>query len=574
MEISLQPLKWLGEENRKLREQLAALELANSKGQPVDADLLQEHDLLQALMEKVPDGIYFKDKQSRFLRINQALADRFGLSDSSEAIGKTNRDFFTEEFARKTRADEWEVLQTGRPVFDMEEKESWLDGRQTWVSTSLLPLPDRAGRIVGTFGISHDITQRKQLEVQVRQAQKMEAIGRLAGGVAHDFNNFLTIIAGCTELLLDHTAHENPGRSLILEIRQAGERAAALTRQLLAFSRKQILQPEVLDINSIVADMEKMLRRLIGERINLVTDLDPELGQIRADPGQIEQVVMNLVVNARDALAGDGTILIHTRNLDLDAPHRNGNGEIAAGRYLRLTVTDTGCGMDPDTKSHLFEPFFTTKEVGKGTGLGLATVFGIVKQSSGHIKVESAPGEGTTVQILFPRTAAVMPLRKSSPGLAQAPTGQETVLVVEDDDHVRSLVSLVLSTSGYTVLEARDGHDALLCSAQYLGPIQLLVADVVMPRIGGRELVDSLRPVRPEMKVLFLTGYTDGLTKDIALLLKPFTPLTLARKVREVLEAPGLLDSWPGDPARWSGIPQGAFRNGVNNLPHEIYEQP
>jgi signal transduction histidine kinase/ActR/RegA family two-component response regulator len=380
------------------------------------------------------------------------------------------------------------------------------------------------------------------LEEQYRQAQKMEAVGQLAGGVAHDFNNLLTIISGYSELLLSRLPADDPSRELVEEIYMAGERAAGLTRQLLAFSRKQVLEPRVIDLNRIVDEAGKMLRRLIGEDVEVVTRLEDRLPKVKVDPGQAEQILVNLAVNARDAMPRGGRLTIATAAVEIDAGYARSHLEVEPGRHVRITVSDTGEGMDAATAARVFEPFFTTKAKGKGTGLGLATVYGIVKQSGGSIEVSSQPGKGTSFEIYLP-TAGVEAAELAPPAPVPALDGAETLLLVEDDPQVRALSRLALSMHGYAVLEAGNGEEAVRLSDGHAGPIHLLVTDVVMPRMGGRQLAEALRARRPSMKVLFLSGYTDdammrhGISHaEVAFLPKPFTPAALAAKVREALD--------------------------------------
>jgi len=387
------------------------------------------------------------------------------------------------------------------------------------------------------------MTERRHLEDQLRQAQKMEAVGQLAGGIAHDFNNLLTAILGSTQLLLHATPPGDGRREDIEEIKNAGLRAAELTRQLLAFSRRQVLAPKVLDMNAVVSQMDKMLRRLIGEDVELVTQLARDLGPVSADPGQLEQVLLNLAVNARDAMPRGGRLTIETANVVLTEEYSERHHRLPPGQYVLLAVSDTGVGMDEATQKHLFEPFFTTKEVGKGTGLGLATVYGIVKQSGGYIWVYSEPGHGTTVKVYLPRVpgaAEPLPVAAATPELRR---GSEIVLLVEDAAPVRSLARKSLESYGYTVLEAADGPAALDLAARHPRGIDILVTDVVMPGMSGRELAERLAPARPAMRVLYTSGYTDDamvrqgvLRAGVAFLQKPFVPETLARKVREVLD--------------------------------------
>jgi two-component system cell cycle sensor histidine kinase/response regulator CckA len=386
----------------------------------------------------------------------------------------------------------------------------------------------------------------QRLEEQLRQSQKMEAVGLLAGGVAHDFNNLLTAILGYTELLAAEAGAGSPLHEAIDEIRKAGERAASLTRQLLAFSRKQVLEPRVLDVNVLLENLDRMLRRVIGADIELVTLLGPDIGRVRADAGQIEQVVMNLAVNARDAMPGGGTITIETRDVELDAAYVAGHAVGGApGGYVMIAVSDTGVGMSAATKARIFEPFFTTKGLGQGTGLGLATVYGIIKQSGGYIWVYSEPGQGTTFKVYLPQVLdeTEEPARQA-PARAQPVGGSETILLVENDDSVRALAIKVLESCGYTVLPARRGSEALALAERLAFPIHLLLSDLIMPGMGGSELAARLALVRPEARFLFMTGYTNDaisrrgiLEQGRNVLHKPFTVTALALSVREALDA-------------------------------------
>ena len=399
--------------------------------------------------------------------------------------------------------------------------------------------------------LERNLTERKQdaiertlLEEQLRQAQKMEAVGRLAGGIAHDFNNLLTAILGYSELMEDQLPDDKDLRSSLHEIHRAGERAAALTRQLLAFSRKQVMRPRTLDLNAVVPEMEKLLQRLIGEDVTLTTLLGRDLDCVNADPGQLEQVIMNLAVNARDAMPEGGTLTITTENAILDAGFVAAHPGARAGEYAVLTVSDSGTGMSEEVRRHLFEPFFTTKEQGKGTGLGLATAYGIVKQSDGYISVESEPGRGSSFRLYFPRVAGVPESATTGARLAVTSDGIETILLVEDEVGVRRLSRTILETQGYTVLEAASGEEALAVARAHRGEIHLVATDVVMPGMSGRMLWDRLLPLRPNARVLFISGYTDDAVvrhgvheSGIAFLEKPFTPHTLAEKVREALDA-------------------------------------
>lgn len=415
------------------------------------------------------------------------------------------------------------------------------DGTPFWNALYITPIRDHSGRLTHFVGVQADVTERRRLEQAFQQAQKMEAVGRLAGGVAHDFNNLLTVIGGFSDMLLAEMPPADLNRELVTQIRQAGERAAGLTRQLLAFSRQQIVQPVVLDLNHVVYEAEKMLRRLIGEDIRLTTVLDPHLPQIKADPGQVDQVLMNLVVNARDAMPTGGKLTIDTRCVEVSDTEPN-YPDLKPGHYAQLSVSDTGCGMPPDVQAHIFEPFFTTKSAGKGTGLGLATVHGIVKQAGGHVQVSSEVGIGTAFKVLLPATEASTN-RTSDSRIISSLRGTETVLVVEDEEAVRKITRISLETQGYTVMEAESGPEAVRLLDDQTGPAHLLVTDVVMPEMGGRQLADAVRSRHPGIKVLFVSGYTDDAvirhgvieaTDDF--LQKPFTPLSLAKRVREVLD--------------------------------------
>ena len=389
---------------------------------------------------------------------------------------------------------------------------------------------------------ARDVTERKSLERQLLQAQKMEAVGRLAGGVAHDFNNVLTAILGYTGLLLDGLPTLSPLRPDLEEIRKAAERAAGLTRQLLAFSRKQILEMRVLDLNQLVVDMDRLLGRLLGEDINVVTNLDPTLGAVRVDLSQLEQVVVNLAVNARDAMPHGGRLMIETRNAELDDSYAREHAPVQPGRYVMLALSDTGTGMTPETMSHVFEPFFTTKEAGKGTGLGLSTVYGIVKQSGGYVWCYSEPGHGTSFKVYLPRVDE--PIDRLPARAATRPThGSETILLVEDESELRALARRVLQKHGYTVLDADSAGAAMTVERDHTGPIHLLLADVVLPGASGRMLADELLTRRADLKVLFMSGYTEDaivhrgvLAANTAFIQKPFSADGLAAMVREVLD--------------------------------------
>ena len=419
------------------------------------------------------------------------------------------------------------------------------DGKELTIEWFNRTLKDKNGDITGILAMGQDITERRNIEEQLRQSQKMEAIGMLAGGVAHDFNNLLTVILGNAQLALMNVIKDESLRKEIKEIKKAGEKAASLTRQLLAFSRKQIVQPKILDINELLTDIEKMLGRLIGEDIELLTIPEPALWQVKIDPGQIEQVIINLAVNARDAMPKGGKLTIETANADLDGNffRKHGIKEKKPGHYVMLAISDTGSGMDKETQEHIFEPFFTTKEVGKGTGLGLSTVYGIVKQNNGFIWVYSEPGQGSTFKIYLPKVKGDTELEKKKQTPVVELAGFETILIVEDDYGLRKFAQEVLLSYGYNVIVADNGEDALRVDKKHEVPIHLLLTDVVMPRMGGRELIERLQPLYPRMKVIYMSGYTDNaiirhgvLEPGLNFLEKPFTPEGLAHKVREALD--------------------------------------
>jgi signal transduction histidine kinase len=415
------------------------------------------------------------------------------------------------------------------------------DGRTItcqWFNTPLM----EDGKFAGFLSLAQDITQQKSLEAQFQQSQKMEAVGRLAGGVAHDFNNLLTVISGYSEILLSQLKMDDPLRPYVRDMSAAGDRAAALTKQLLAFSRKSVLEPKVLDLNEHIRETRTFVARLIGEDIVLSAVLDRNLGRVKVDPVQLQQVVMNLAVNARDAMPRGGKLTMETRNVVIDAEQNGLRSEVKPGRYVVLSIADTGTGMSETVKQRIFEPFYTTKEVGKGTGLGLAVVLGIVKQSEGHITVASEPGVGTTFHIHFPAVEDQVLAVKPSETL-NSRRGTETVLLVEDEDGVRGLAILALQNQGYHVLSAGSGAEALRVVQKQAGGIDMLVTDLVMPGMSGRDLAEMLLPLYPKMKVLFSSGYTDDvvvrhglLTEKASFLQKPYTPLSLARKIREILD--------------------------------------
>ena len=505
--------------------------------------LRTSEERFRKIVETAGEGIAMRDTEGRFTFVNQRLADMLGYT-VDELREKTIFDITAPEYIAGMRESGERRRMTGKSeTLDLQFLHR--DGSRIDALLAASPLFDGQGRYTGALGMVTDMTERKRLEEQLRQSQKIEAVGRLAGGVAHDFNNLLTAIRGHVDLMLADAELQSTLREDIEEIRKAADRAAGLTQQLLAFSRRQLLQPVVLEFDSIVREMESLLRRLITEDIELITELDADHTRVRADRGQIEQVLMNLVVNARDAIAGSGELHIKTECCEVDEEFARNNAGSIPGSYAKLTVRDTGVGMDPGTLSHVFEPFFTTKEIGKGTGLGLATVYGIVKQSGGYIRVESEIGAGTTFEIYLPRVEDPLPPQREAAVPASQRARGEVILVAEDEDAVRALASRILRKRGYHVLEARDGRHALDVVREFDGRIDILVTDVIMPHVGGRELSEKLAQLIPGVKVLYVSGYTDdallqrGVLQSgiINFLEKPFTPEGLANKVREVLEA-------------------------------------
>ena len=504
----------------------------------IEQNLAETHELLRGLVESSPIAIMVMDPDGKIKIWSKASETIFGWT--AEEV--TNR------LPPIVPEAEWEPFNKlrqralrGETITNVETQRQKRDGSLVDVSLSMAPLFDKAGDVVGVVALFMYIGDRKQLEMRLRQSQKMEAVGRLAGGVAHDFNNLLTIILGECDLSLESLGPEDPMLSSFEEIKKAGGRAALLTAQLLMFSRKQLFEPTTFNLNVILNDMSSMFRRLIGEDVELKIRPAADLGVVTADRGQIEQVVVNLVVNARDAMPEGGTIVIESANVELDADYAASHADVRVGKYVMLAVSDTGTGMSNEVKAHLFEPFFTTKEQGKGTGLGLATSYGIVKQFGGHIGVYSEIGTGTTMKVYLPLSAVGdMIESQTAPATAH---GNETILVVEDEGPVLAIAARMLSALGYIVLTASAGEEALRLLSGYPAPVHLLLTDVVLPKMGGRELAELVRAMRPEIKVLFASGYTDDVIlqhrlihHDIALVNKPYTAVSLSRKVRETLD--------------------------------------
>jgi two-component system cell cycle sensor histidine kinase/response regulator CckA len=505
--------------------------------------LAEQSALLRAVVDNLPISIYTKDREGRYVIDNAAHMRRLGVASEAEVRGRTVFDFFPEEIAAPFAADDQFVLDTGQPILDREEP--FVDpptGRRRWYRTTKVPLVDVAGTVTGLVGLSLDVTDAKLLEQQLLQSQKMEMMGRLAGGVAHDFNNLLTVILGSLELLrLDGGVTGDQ----LDNIQLAATHAAHLTRQLLTFSRQQVIDPRVLDLNLLLAEAQTMLMRLISENIALDTRPAPGLWPVRVDPGQLMQVLVNLVVNARDAMPNGGRLTVSTGNVTLTADDLARQPKAAPGDFVRITVSDTGVGLTDDVKQHLFEAFFTTKEKGRGTGLGLATSYNIVKQGGGFIVADNQATGGARFTVFLPRATeavepAAAPAAVSDPALGQ---GRETVLVVEDNDLVREIAVEALTRHGYAVLAARDAEEALEAARDLVCPVDLLLTDVVLPTMDGRELAARFRDTHTAARVLFVSGYAaetiivDEMEADFFLLQKPYTTSTLVRRVQEVLAA-------------------------------------
>lgn len=531
--------------------------ILSTKGEPgrlviVNRDITERKKTVEALrqseisfrsmVDEAPYGIYRVGEDGRFLRVNPALQKMVGYEAPNELL---NANLGTEVFRNPVDFERLvELLGSVGEFKDVEVDWKRKDGTPITVRCSGRHINDSEGGGPYFEAFAEDVTERRVLERQLRMAAKMEAIGRLSGGIAHDFNNLLGVIIGYSQVLRRKLGPENPLYEHAEEVEKAGQRAVSLTRQLLAFSRQQILTPVVLDPNALVSDMEKMLPRLLGEDIVVSIHLDPELGRVKADQGQIEQVVMNLAVNARDAMPGGGKLVIATSNVELDQAYARQHPGAKPGRYVMLAVTDSGMGMSSETLAHIFEPFFTTKEVGKGTGLGLATVYGVVKQSGGYVWVDSELGKGASFQIFLPRIEETVAPTVAGPLQIENLRGTETVLLVEDADALRKLARSFLLEHGFQVLAASNGEEAVEVARNHAGPIHLLLTDVVMPGMNGKALADRLLAKSPKLKVVYISGYTDSfiaghgvLEEGTHLLHKPFTEDALIRKIREVLDA-------------------------------------
>jgi PAS domain S-box-containing protein len=509
-------------------------------------EVRETRERFRLLLDSTAEAIYGLDLEGRGTFCNPACVRLLGHDGPEALVGRPMHALIHHHRPDGTAHPEDECpihvgLRSGAEVHVAEDVFWRADGASVPVEYWSYPMR-RDGALVGAVVTFLDITGKKRLEAQLLQSQKMESVGRLAGGVAHDFNNLLTVITGYGELLMRDLEPGHRGLARVEQIGKAAERAATLTRQLLAFSRKQVLEPRVLDLGAVVAGVEQMLRRLIGEDVQFVTVSGSGLGRVRADPGQIEQVIVNLAVNARDAMPKGGKLILETRNVELDESYVRHRPDARLGRHVVLAVSDTGQGMSAETLAHAFEPFFTTKEAGQGTGLGLATVYGIVRQSGGHVTIYSEPGQGTTCKVYLPRVGEEQDDAAPAAPLGEAPAGTETILLVEDEDAVRALAREILQSAGYQVLEGPTPEEALATAAAHAGPIHLLLTDVILPRISGRQLAAALLSSRPEARVLFCSGYTDDaishhgiLEPGVHFLQKPFTGDALLRKVREVL---------------------------------------
>jgi two-component system, cell cycle sensor histidine kinase and response regulator CckA len=542
VEVASHPLHFSGRE--------AQLVLSNDVTERKRAEeaLRQSEQKYRDIFDLATLGIYQSRPDGSFLTANGPLAEMLGYESPEELMKRNLEEIYAVHGERAAVVARF--VSEGR-ASRQEIRWRRKDGTSIWIELDARVVRNPDGTTRYFEGFVHDITERKEseeekrkLQEQLVQAQKMEAVGQLAGGIAHDFNNLLTAITGYSELLLNELPAEDLRRSHAEEIRKAGERAGSLTQQLLAFSRRQVLEPRVLDVNTVVSDIERMLRRLIGEHIELKTSKAADLWKVKADPGQVEQAILNLVLNARDAMPTGGVLSVETSNADLDESFSRTHVPTQPGPYVCVAVSDTGIGISDEIKARLFEPFFTTKERGKGTGLGLSTSYGIIKQSGGYVWCESAVGRGTTFRVFLPRVeepVAELVERRTPPPLHP---GDETVLLVEDEPEVRSLVQRILKTQGYTVVTAANPDEAVAVAREFKGKIELMVTDVVMPGMSGLQLADRLHPTRPNMRVLFVSGYTDDamgpqgiLEPGKAFLQKPFTPNALARKIREVLDA-------------------------------------
>jgi two-component system, cell cycle sensor histidine kinase and response regulator CckA len=506
---------------------------------PSRQDLLRQCGELQLIVDAIPAYVFYKDTRNRILRVNRAVADSFGVTAAELANTETSR-WYPEEAEEHYQAD-LEVIGSGKPrLGSIEQMEVPALGKR-WFETARLPQFDADGRVIGIVVVAQDLTDRRELEDRLLQAQKLESIGRLAGGVAHDFNNLLTSIFGLITVAQRNLPSDSMAHEYLALLRLAAEGGTNLTKQLLAFARRQIIEPQLSDLNALVLETSNLLERVLGENIDVIVDLSTRPLPVRVDPNQISQLLLNLALNARDAMPGGGRLTFTTADAKIDERTRQSLPAAGSGRCAVLTVRDTGHGLSNEAKEHLFEPFFTTKDFGKGTGLGLAMCYGIVKQNGGHIAVDSTPDRGTTFSIyLAQEDAPIEPLpqpRNTRP----VPAGKETLLFVEDDDLLRQLAVMELSRHGYRLIEASNGEEALKAAREHTGAIHLLITDVIMPKMGGVELVQRFHENRPQVPVLYISGYAHDALADsnhgVQLLHKPFTNDGLLARVRSVLDA-------------------------------------
>lgn len=522
------------------RELHTIIEMALYKHR-IDFKLQRSEARFKAFMDNSPAVAFIKNAHHQYIYANRPWEEQFD-EPRRDWAGRSDFDFFTEETAALFQKSDRQVFQTSRSIQTQEAVQGSTDGKLEHWLTIKFPLVDAQGEtLVGGIGLN--ITEKIQLEEQVRHMQKLDAIGKLAGGVSHEFNNMLTAVNGNASLLLASMEKNHPWRDPLTEILKAGERAAELTQQLLAFSRKQMLAPQPLDLNVVIQNMQAMLQRVLGEDITFLCDLAPNLGPVQMDGSQLEQIILNLVVNARDAMPHGGQLTLTTDEVIFDEATVKRMPEMYTGVYRVLIVKDSGEGMNPSVLEHIFEPFFTTKELGRGSGMGLATVYGIVKQSHGHIEVTSQEGVGSTFTVYLPASQESLPTSSAETNTHPLPKGTETILLVEDEEQVLALAKRILEMCGYQVLIARHGKEAVRTSEQYSGTIHMLVSDVVMPQMNGTELAEALCKERPEMKVLYLSGFLGSAmveqirsNPDIPFLQKPFLPTVLAETVRRLLD--------------------------------------
>jgi PAS domain S-box-containing protein len=514
----------------------------------IEEALRESQQMIEGIINAIPVRVFWKDKNLVYLGCNAVFARDAGFADPKDLIGKDDYQMVWRDQAEKYRGDDRQVIESGCSKLSIEEPQTTPEGNTITLLSSKMPLRSSKGEISGVLGTYMDITERKRLEAQLFQSQKMETVGKLAGGIAHEFNSILTAIIGQSELLLNDLPPGDPLCENATEIGKAANRAATLTRQLLAYGRKQLLQPEILDLNSVLAGMEGTLRHLLGSGTDMRITAFAGLKSVKADAGQIEQVIVNMVLNARDAMPNGGKLMLETANVSFDQESVGRYPELKPGDYVMLAITDTGAGMSEEVKARVFEPFFTTKGVGQGTGLGLSTCYGIVKQSGGHISVYSEPGRGATFKMYLPQVEPRTKNPTQRVATPDLPLGTETILLVEDDPALREMAATLLKRLGYTVLTAANGIEALSLKQQRdIGHIDLLFTDVVMPHMSGKELADRVRALYPYTRILFTSAYTENaiihqgvLDKGVALLQKPFTPSALAHKLREVLDQPGV----------------------------------